>query len=331
MNDKDNLMVDSLLKQFNDFFKQYLTNPVFRNNIDFLMRVPIQAKDTQNMLKVIDIIDEKYDYELSDKLSKKPWVPNILDKEASFNLINTPPLRSFCRLGDGECELILGRSIGFQEANVTLAEKLKQILIEGGHDNCYVGIVKSYFTYTPGYKNSNPTQSELNSKIWSIFTMPRSRKVFTDYCNRDKTYIDAAFCLMYATSATNISIEDGEKHFKKVKSLFRGKKLVIFAGETVFDKIQYDVFEEAQSKVIVLAPRINAWRAYDDIMNKALSFPKDHVLCFILGPTATVLAYELSKYGRIAWDIGHIAKDYDAFMKRASKTSEIISNFWAPD
>lgn len=91
MSDKDNLMVDSLLKQFNDFFKQYLTNPVFRNNIDFLMRVPIQAKDTQNMLKVIDIIDEKYDYELSDKLSKKPWIPNILDKEASFNLINTPP------------------------------------------------------------------------------------------------------------------------------------------------------------------------------------------------------------------------------------------------
>ena len=328
MSDKDNLMVDSLLKQFNDFFKQYLTNPVFRSNIDFLMRVPIQAKDTQNMLKVIDIIDEKYDYELSDKLSKKPWIPNILDKEASFKLINTPPLRSFCRLGDGECELILGRSIGFQEANDTLAEKLKQILIEGGHDNCYVGLPRNFFMYTPKKRNFNETPAELKSKIWDTFTSPMHRKVIIDHCNRDRIYISTGFCLSYVTKN---SIEDCEKHFKKVKSLFKGKKLVIFAGETVFDKIQYDVFEEAQSKVIVLAPRINAWRAYDDIMNKALSFPKDHILCFILGPTATVLAYELSKHGRIAWDIGHIAKDYDAFMKRASKTSEIISNFWAPD
>ena len=168
----------------------------------------------------------------------------------------------------------------------------------------------------------------LNLGYGQLFTSPMHRKVIVDYCNKDKVYINTGFCLSYIG---NNSIEDVEKHFEKIKSLFKDRKLVIFAGETVFNKIQYDVFEEAHSKVIVSAPRINAWRAYDDIMNKALSFPKDHVLCFILGPTATVLAYELSKRGRIAWDIGHVAKDYDAFMKRADKTSEIISNFWAPD
>lgn len=98
MSDRENLAIDDLLKQFSDFFKQYLTNPVFRNNINFLMNVPIQEKDIQNMLKTIDIIDEKYDYQLSDKLSKRPWIPNILSKDETLELLLPPPLEELLPL-----------------------------------------------------------------------------------------------------------------------------------------------------------------------------------------------------------------------------------------
>ena len=39
---------------------------------------------------------------------------------------------------------------------------------------------------------------------------------------------------------------------------------------------------------------------------------------------ATVLAADLADMGYIAWDIGHAAKDYDAYMKKVDKTDAVI-------
>lgn len=47
--------------------------------------------------------------------------------------------------------------------------------------------------------------------------------------------------------------------------------------------------------------------------------------------TATVLAADLADKGYTAWDIGHAAKDYDAYMRKEEKTDEIIDRFFAPD
>ena len=55
------------------------------------------------------------------------------------------------------------------------------------------------------------------------------------------------------------------------------------------------------------------------------------MVCIILGPTATVMAADLTDMGYLAWDVGHIAKDYDAYMKRLEKTNEMRAKFWAPD
>ena len=62
-----------------------------------------------------------------------------------------------------------------------------------------------------------------------------------------------------------------------------------------------------------------------------MTYSKDHILCFVLGPTATVLTYELSQQGYIAYDIGHMAKDYNAFMNKEPRTPENSAKFFAPD
>ena len=54
-------------------------------------------------------------------------------------------------------------------------------------------------------------------------------------------------------------------------------------------------------------------------------------MILILGPTATVLSYDLNNLGYRALDLGHIAKDYDAFCKKLNKDSNTISGFFAPD
>ena len=59
---------------------------------------------------------------------------------------------------------------------------------------------------------------------------------------------------------------------------------------------------------------------------------KNKIIILILGPTAKVLAYDLSKVGYQALDMGHIAKSYDWYIKqlRADDMDSAI-NFFNPD
>ena len=71
---------------------------------------------------------------------------------------------------------------------------------------------------------------------------------------------------------------------------------------------------------------------YDEIIRDITrNVSKDTMICLILGPTATVMAADLTDMGYLAWDIGHIAKDYDIYMKRLPKTSRLQIDFAAPD
>ena len=61
------------------------------------------------------------------------------------------------------------------------------------------------------------------------------------------------------------------------------------------------------------------------------NIPKDYLICIILGMTAKVLVAELTDMGYMAWDVGHLAKDYDVFMRKVEKTEDNRAEFWKPD
>jgi len=76
---------------------------------------------------------------------------------------------------------------------------------------------------------------------------------------------------------------------------------------------------------------LNAFEVYEDLLVKAKQIDKGRLIVIILGPTATVLAYDLAKLGYQALDFGHIAKDYDFYIKKISHDSASIANFLKPD
>ena len=70
---------------------------------------------------------------------------------------------------------------------------------------------------------------------------------------------------------------------------------------------------------------LDACLQYDD---------KDSLFALALGPTATVLAYDLSLQGYQALDLGHIVKSYDLYCKnnkRVDLTPEERAKFFAKD
>ena len=75
----------------------------------------------------------------------------------------------------------------------------------------------------------------------------------------------------------------------------------------------YAQFDEARAK------------KYDEILSTLKQESKDSLIILALGPTATILAYDLAKEGYQALDLGHIDIEYEWFkMKSAEKVK--ISN-----
>ena len=67
--------------------------------------------------------------------------------------------------------------------------------------------------------------------------------------------------------------------------------------------------------------------AYDKILECCKDQAKDKLFLLALGPTATVLAYDLCKIGYQAVDIGHIDLEYEWFLKGQGCRTEIVGKY----
>lgn len=286
------------------------------HNVGWLLRHNIREENEKRMVEMLDLFEEYYRYSLTDsKLA--PVRPKILDYQETIHLLKERP-RSFCRFGDGELAVLEGGCACFQKPDPRLAIYLKQIMKSASSD-FYVGLPYGYF--------HNIDQALPFTRKFLIMGSPRFRKIILEHCNMDATYIDTGFSQKYMNS----SGLDFDQYFRETKTLFHDRDLVIFVGKGILDKLSADVFEEARSKEIVEAPTRDAFENFDELLVKARSYPKDKLLCFILGPTSKPLCYELSKDGYLAWDIGHLAQDYNAYCKQVARTPENVIDFFSPD
>lgn len=307
----------------NKFLEQLLlvwkNNPVFRDNLAFLSQAHLRSLPAQIFSETFYRMEDFFRYDLSNQFPPPPCPLHILNVEDTLDLLLENP-KSFCRYGDGEILLINGRGIPFQDYDERLSKRLREIL-QSTDDKCYIGIDDHYFQATANLADYVKGYVRLNAL--------EMRTAMLKYCNRKRLYIATNITCFYMNEKR--LKEEYKVHYDKVKELFRNRKLAIFSGRTVFDKINHDVFEYAAELKHIFNESKNAWSHYEEILNATRQFPKDWTLCFILGPTATVLAYDLAQEGYTAWDIGHIAKDYDAFIKNSEQNTEDIKNFFAPD
>lgn len=287
-----------------------------------------RIKSNLKYLIKYDLIDEKYrikDETIEDCIYEFEELNNslvhlkVLNETETVNVLKNNP-KSFTRYGDGEVSLMRGEDSAFQVYDPELAKKMKEILIRK-RDNLYVGLNSSYF--------QSPTKySERNRKFYRLYGTSY-RRYFNAVCDLENTYLDACCFGGYFRQGDQFDLD---KHFTQVRDLFKGKNLTIVCGEGILDELEFDLFGLAASKRMIGAPRKNAFSQYDMLINRiTASTPKDNLICIILGMTATALAADLADQGYIAWDIGHAAKDYDAYMRKVEKTDAVIDKFFAPD
>ena len=264
--------------------------------------------------KIIE--DIVYEYEEDIKSTKKLV---ILDENESIDLVMKAP-KSFCRLGDGEIDIIDGKDTPFQKYDRELAEELKKIL-KNDRDDMYVGINRAYY-HSPNHF------SDRNKKFYRLYSY-RFRHIFNSYCDFNKVYLDAGFLGAYYRYKDDY---DYKTHYNKMKNLFKDKKILLICGKNIDKNLQNDVFEYAKEKKVIYGPLKDAYAVHKSIIDEVNNtIPKDYLVCIILGMTAKVICSKLTDLGYMAWDIGHLAKDYDVYMQGLEKTEENIDKFWAPD
>lgn len=231
--------------------------------------------------------------------------PKVYNSDETVQKIINEKL-SVSRFGDGEFHLI--RNIGgvnFQHFDSKLSNRLKEILISDikGHIVCIPNVFISRKHFTKDSENywTRELRSSLLSWLW--------------YTKRNIKYGDTQFTRFYMDLKDKSHTLDYTMCLKKI---WNERNLLIVEGAGSRLGVGNDLFANALSIKRIICPNKNAFVKYDKILKKTIEFAqKDNLILIALGPTATVLAYDLHLKGFQSIDIGHIDIEYEWFLKGA--------------
>ena len=265
----------------------------FIKNMSFLYKVSIKKEYDyiENFSYILDgIISEIQSFE-------KPY---IYDIDTTLDILYEQKM-SIARFGDGEFSLIEGCDIPFQQSSKELSSRLIDVLSSKNSKICIAIPLSLYEVPKKTY----------NWHFWRAVGS-RFRMLLKNYIHPECCYYPAEITLLTSHLTETQYIDD---YFKKIRKIWHNKDIHIIHGEGIFDNFEFDIFDNARSVHHQIAPSKNAFEKYDSILNDALKVDKNKLIIAILGPTATILAYDLALNGYQALDLGHIAKSYDWYKK----------------
>ena len=237
----------------------------------------------------------------------------ILDLEKSLKkLLETK--KSISRFGDGELDLILGRPLKFQKLDKKLSERLEEIL-KSKNDKCLIGVPDAIVTFE--------NLTEESEKFW-IKNMYRTRNSWLKYLDKDTTYCTANITRLY------IRYKDKSKcgeYFDLLKKIWENREVVICEGEKTRFGVGNDLLSKCKSVQRIICPAENAFDKYDEILETLRKQKQDKLFIIALGPTATVIAYDLSQEGYQALDIRHCDIEYEWFNRNVVEKEKIDNKY----
>ena len=247
------------------------------------------------MIFVRVIVDRGY------ALFHKP--PVVIEVKSSISYIMEHRC-SVARYGDGEMKLIMGNNISFQKSNPHLKERLFNILSSNDSNLviCIPNIFESLDIYT-----------DHDKAFWREY-LSRSRKMWYKLLDKNRTYYDAFVSRCYLPYREK---SGAAECFRMWQQLWNNRDLLIVEGAKTRFGVGNDLLDNAKSIQRILGPVTNAFDKYDDILNEVVKYDKGCLILIALGPTATVLAADLSLAGYQAIDIGHLDIEYEWFLMHA--------------
>lgn len=215
--------------------------------------------------------------------------PQVLDISETINLLRNHRL-SLARYGDGEFNIIGGRSIYFQKYSSSLADEL------------YHGV-------------KNP-----NSYKRCLVAIPFLQFDDTDWWNKywfyELRFISKLISKKYTYGNMGVTRQIGTEGFVAMKALWQHRDVIFVYGNGSRFQTDHELFSNVKSRESIVGLPLNSYEVIDELANEITQkamLVRDPLILISLGPTATAIVLRLQNELQLI-DIGHITSVYDRLM-----------------
>lgn len=230
--------------------------------------------------------------------------PSVMNTISTLNMILKDNV-SISRYGDGEFNIMSGYDIGFQESSNDLFTNLKRV-IDNPIPNCLIGIPDVF---------NGMSRFTTETRFFWIYTIVSKWKIWKKIIPTYK-YADSLCSRFYM----DLKYKDNSEQIVSLwKKIWDNRDVVIVEGEYTKMGIGNDLFGNSKSLARVICPSKNAFEMYPEILQYLQTLDKNNLFLIALGPTATVLAYDMAKAGYQALDTGHLDVEYNWMKKKATR------------
>lgn len=232
------------------------------------------------------------------------WIIALNRNKIDYFLKNYPEVRSeietvksivqnrasIGRFGDGELNMCFGRNKSFQKYDQKLVDRLKEILMLE-EDNFLVGI------------NTIRSEADL-TPIWQKFVVRRGNRVL-QLLDLDRSYESSTITTVFPSQPDEFDV-----YLECLKAIWDDRKVVFVVGKNSRFFFLEELFGNIAEYEFVYGPAENAFSVYDDLIGRVQGYGTDWLVMISLGPTATVMAYDLFRLGYQAIDLGQTPSKY---------------------
>ncbi|MFD0829831.1 SP_1767 family glycosyltransferase [Neobacillus sp. M.A.Huq-85] len=261
------------------------------------------------VLKIYEPVLGFYNF-LINELSKPPIVHST---DETLDFIVSERI-SVSRFGDGEFGLMNGQNLLFQPYNPELSFRLRQII--KSKDEKHIVCIPNIF--------SNVDWCNAESKNYWIKYLRGNRNKIYKMLDMQKEYYDTQVTRLYIDHIDKSKAGD---RFRKFSDLWANREVIIVEGAKSRLGIGNNLFNNTRSLKRIICPSINAFAKYNEILAEVKKQDKSKLVLIALGPTATVLAFDLASCGIQAIDIGHIDIEYEWFLQQAKEKSPVKNKY----
>ena len=254
-----------------------------------------------------------FPYEIyADKLADKKKLPKIISVDETAEII-WKERKCLARLGDGEFELILGRKRAkFQKVTEELGIRLKNVL-ESSLDNLLVGIADNY-------SSLEKYTDEAALAIRRYLGTGATRQEHMQLLDMEKTYYDAYLSRPYMIYRNK---KNAEVRFGNIRRIWTDQDVLVVEGEHTRFGVGNDLLDNTKSVQRILTKDSDCFEIYDSLLQQVREYGRDKLVLIILGPVATVMAYDLARENFWAVDIGQLDVEYEWYLRKVTERCNI--------
>lgn len=281
------------------------------------MRIPIIIRKIFQRINFEIIITLKYFVsEISYEFHKESFqkVQILSDSEVVDEIIKNKV--SVSRFGDGELKWIMNiPQDSFERESIDLSKRLKEVITS--NNSSLLVCIPDAFGELNDYRFSS-------RRFWRVY-MHKYRRNWMENINLNQIYGNSLITRPYMSYKNK---DNSTNKFESLKKIWEERDITIIEGAKTYLGIGNDLLCNAKSIRRIIAPEINAFSKYDEILDNACqNVDKKDLILIALGPTATILAYDLCMLGYQALDIGHIDIEYEWFLSKARNKQVVVGKY----